>query len=68
MLTVQAQLHHLISHSQGLKEADMNKMFKKWLSVLLAFIMATLCLSAVVALGIESVAINKNKFNYTKLI
>ncbi len=37
----------------------MNKMFKKWLSVLLAFIMATLCLSAVVAFGSDSVAINE---------
>ena len=62
MLTVQVQLHHLISHSQGLKEADMNKMFKKWLSVLLAFIMATLCLSAVVAFGSDSVAINETNF------
>ena len=62
MLTVQAQLHHLISHSQGLKEADMNKKFKKWLSVLLAFIMATLCLSAVVAFGSDSVAINETNF------
>ena len=40
----------------------MNKMFKKWLSVLLAFIMATLCLSAVVAFGSDSVAINENNF------
>ena len=62
MLTVQVQLHHLISHSQGLKEADMNKMLKKWLSVLLAFIMATLCLSAVVAFGSDSVAINETNF------
>ena len=62
MLTVQVQLHHLISQSQGIKEADMNKMFKKWLSVLLAFIMATLCLSAVVAFGSDSVAINETNF------
>lgn len=40
----------------------MNKMFKKWLSVLLAFIMATLCLSAVVAFGSDSVAINETNF------